>query len=110
MALKQALLRAQALGTGGPPTLLVPRGTQPVGDLACSPGAYRAPGPSGLVAEAAGGLVVVAESVRDDGCGVRDMPVEFLTDEQATALGSFADEPTRPELERFFFLDDEIGS
>ncbi|MGB8946635.1 MAG: Tn3 family transposase [Streptomyces sp.] len=35
------------------------------------------------------------------------MPVEFLTDEQAAAFGSFADEPTRPELERFFFLDDE---
>ena len=35
------------------------------------------------------------------------MPVESLTDEQATAFGSFADEPTRPELERFFFLDDE---
>lgn len=28
-------------------------------------------------------------------------------DEQATAFGSFADKPTRPELERFFFLDDE---
>nr|WP_268257218.1 DUF4158 domain-containing protein [Streptomyces capillispiralis] len=35
------------------------------------------------------------------------MPVECLTDEQATAFGSFADKPTRPELERFFFLDDE---
>ncbi len=35
------------------------------------------------------------------------MPVEFLTDEQAEAYGSFAEEPTRPELERFFFLDDE---
>nr|WP_239135267.1 DUF4158 domain-containing protein [Streptomyces sp. SID12488] len=35
------------------------------------------------------------------------MPVELLTDEQATAFGSFADEPTRPELERFFFLDGE---
>ncbi|MEU9428685.1 Tn3 family transposase [Streptomyces sp. NPDC048342] len=35
------------------------------------------------------------------------MPVEFLSDEQATAFGSFADEPTKPELERFFFLDDE---
>jgi TnpA family transposase len=35
------------------------------------------------------------------------MPVEFLTDEQATAFGAFTDEPTRPELERFFFLDDE---
>lgn len=35
------------------------------------------------------------------------MPVEFLTDEQGTGFGSFADEPTRPELERFFFLDDE---
>jgi len=32
--------------------------------------------------------------------------VEFLTDEQAEAYGKFADEPTRPELERFFFLDD----
>ena len=34
------------------------------------------------------------------------MPVEFLTDEQAEAYGKFAEEPTRPELERFFFLDD----
>ncbi|MFJ6418992.1 DUF4158 domain-containing protein [Paeniglutamicibacter sp. NPDC091659] len=33
--------------------------------------------------------------------------MEFLTDEQAEAYGSFAEEPTRPELERFFFLDDE---
>jgi TnpA family transposase len=35
------------------------------------------------------------------------MPVEFLTDEQAEAYGKFAEEPTRPELERFFLLDDE---
>jgi TnpA family transposase len=35
------------------------------------------------------------------------MPVEFLTDEQAEAYGKFVEEPTRPELERFFFLDDE---
>ncbi|MGH3436071.1 MAG: Tn3 family transposase [Sciscionella sp.] len=35
------------------------------------------------------------------------MPVEFLTDEQAESYGTFAQEPTRPELERFFFLDDE---
>nr|WP_240805553.1 DUF4158 domain-containing protein [Streptomyces sp. A1547] len=34
------------------------------------------------------------------------MPVEFLSDEQAEAYGTFAEEPTRPELERFFFLDD----
>ncbi|MFJ1838114.1 DUF4158 domain-containing protein [Streptomyces sp. NPDC088175] len=34
------------------------------------------------------------------------MPVEFLTDEQAEAYGKFAEEPTHPELERFFFLDD----
>ncbi|MFJ9900685.1 hypothetical protein ACIQPR_45915 [Streptomyces sp. NPDC091280] len=33
------------------------------------------------------------------------MPVEFLTDEQAEAYGKFVDEPTRPELERFFFLE-----
>lgn len=35
------------------------------------------------------------------------MPVKFLTDEQAAAYGSFQDVPTRPELERFFFLDDD---
>lgn len=34
------------------------------------------------------------------------MPVEFLTDDQAEAYGRFVEEPTRPELERFFFLDD----
>lgn len=34
------------------------------------------------------------------------MPVEFLTDEQAEAYGKFAEQPSRPELERFFFLDD----
>lgn len=34
------------------------------------------------------------------------MPVESLSDEQAEAYGTFAEEPTRPELERFFFLDD----
>lgn len=34
------------------------------------------------------------------------MPVEFLTDEQGEAYGRFVEEPTRPELERFFYLDD----
>lgn len=34
------------------------------------------------------------------------MPVEFLTNEQAAAYGRFVEEPTRPELERFFFLND----
>jgi hypothetical protein len=34
------------------------------------------------------------------------MPVEFLTDEQA-AYGCFMEVPTRPELERFFFLDSD---
>lgn len=37
---------------------------------------------------------------------VRRMAVEFLTDEQAEAYGKFTEEPTRPELERFFFLDE----
>ncbi|TBO57021.1 DUF4158 domain-containing protein [Streptomyces kasugaensis] len=37
---------------------------------------------------------------------VRLVPVEFLSDEQAEAYGTFSEEPTRPELERFFFLDD----
>ncbi|WP_232237776.1 MULTISPECIES: DUF4158 domain-containing protein [Actinoalloteichus] len=35
------------------------------------------------------------------------MPVEFLTDEQAASYGKVNEELTRPELERFFFLDDE---
>jgi len=40
------------------------------------------------------------------GATVRRVPVEFLTDEQAAAYGRFVEEPTRPELERFFYLDD----
>nr|WP_190344176.1 DUF4158 domain-containing protein [Streptomyces venezuelae] len=31
----------------------------------------------------------------------------FLTDEQAEAYGTFTEVPTRPELERFFFLDED---
>ena len=34
------------------------------------------------------------------------MPVEFLSDEQAAVYGQFIGEPSRAELERFFFLDD----
>lgn len=51
----------------------------------------------------------VRRKIVDHGWGlatVRVMPVEFLTDDQAEAYGKFAEEPTRPELERFFFLDD----
>ncbi|MGH1349024.1 MAG: Tn3 family transposase [Nannocystales bacterium] len=35
------------------------------------------------------------------------MPVEFLTDEQEAAYGGFSEPPSRSELERFFYLDDE---
>jgi hypothetical protein len=34
------------------------------------------------------------------------VPVEFLSDEQAAAFGRFDGEPSRADLERFFFLDD----
>jgi integrase len=35
------------------------------------------------------------------------MPVEFLSDEQAGAYGRYAGAPTRAELDRFFFLDNQ---
>src|SRR5680860_302345 len=35
------------------------------------------------------------------------MPVEFLTDDEAAAFGRFAGMPSRTDLERVFFLDDE---
>ncbi len=34
------------------------------------------------------------------------MPVDFLTDEQASAYAHFVGAPSQTELERFFFLDD----
>ncbi len=34
------------------------------------------------------------------------MPIEFLTDEQASKYGQFAGVPSRAQLERFFFLND----
>jgi hypothetical protein len=37
---------------------------------------------------------------------LRIVPVEFLSDEKAAAYGRFTGEPSRAELERFFFLDD----
>jgi len=35
------------------------------------------------------------------------VPIEFLTDAQASAYGRFAGAPSRLQLERFFFLDDD---
>ncbi len=60
-------------------------------------------GDRAAVVEAVGGVV---QHQRPEVATVRLVPVEFLTDEQAEAYGKFAEEPTRPELEWFFFLDD----
>ena len=38
---------------------------------------------------------------------LRRMPVEFLTDDEAAAYGRYVGVPSRAELERVFFLDDE---
>jgi len=38
---------------------------------------------------------------------LRRMPVEFLTDDEATAYGLYAGDVSRADLERVFFLDDE---
>src|SRR5262245_28557445 len=35
------------------------------------------------------------------------MPVEFLTDEEAALFGRYSGPPTRAELDRMFYLDDE---
>jgi len=35
------------------------------------------------------------------------MPVEFLTDDEAAGFGRYAGVPSRADLERVFFLDDE---
>jgi len=38
---------------------------------------------------------------------LRRMPVEFLTDDEAAGFGRYAGVPSRADLERVFFLDDE---
>ena len=40
-------------------------------------------------------------------CGL--LPVEFLADEEAAAYGAYRAVPSRPDLEKLFFLDDVDG-
>lgn len=41
------------------------------------------------------------------GSTLRRMPVDLLTDDEASAYGRYAGVPSQADLERVFFLDDE---
>jgi Domain of unknown function (DUF4158) len=62
--------------------------------------------PRGAGAPKQSGSLTGALVTGGPGVVFRDLPVEFLTDDEAAAYGRYAGTPSQDELDRMFLLDD----